>query len=264
MVGGNEATVLQNGDAFFPAMLEAIRGARRSINLEIYIFNEGDVGSHFAQALAERARAGVEVRVLIDGLGSHPGGLEPMMRKAGVHVRVYHPLRVYSIYRVGNRTHRRILTVDGEIGFCGGAAIDDRWRGDARNPREWRDTVMRVVGPVVGQLQAVFIEDWVITTGEVLNGDAQFPKIASVGDGARPGGRVVADGPELDGEAPRLHGDPGRPRANLDRERLLRPRPADPTGLDLRRAPRRRRQGHRARRAHRHPGHADGIAVLLR
>jgi cardiolipin synthase A/B len=181
MVPNNQATVLQNGVEFFPAMLAAIRNARYSVNLEMYIFNEGEVGSLFATALAERARSGVEVRVLIDGLGSHPGALTPMMQAAGVDVRVYHPLRVYSIYRVGNRTHRRILTVDGEVGFCGGIALDDRWSGDARNPREWRDTAVRVEGPVVAQLQDIFLEDWVLTTGEVLHGDRQFPQIAPIG-----------------------------------------------------------------------------------
>jgi cardiolipin synthase len=182
MVSGNQAAVLSNGEQFFPSMLKAIRGAQQSINMEMYIFNDGEVGSLFAQALAERARAGVEVRLLIDGLGSHPGPLEPQMEAAGVRVRVYRPLRVYSIYRVGNRTHRRILTVDGRIGFCGGVAIDDRWQGDARNPREWRDAVARVEGPVVSQLQAIFMEDWLLTTGEVLNGNRQFPKAAPSGE----------------------------------------------------------------------------------
>jgi len=182
LVAGNEARVLQNGAEFFPAMLEAIRGAQRSVNMEMYIFNDGQVGSLFAQALSERARAGVKVRVLIDGLGSHPGDLKPSMEGAGVEVRVYRPLRVYSIYRVGNRTHRRILTVDGKIGFSGGVALDDRWSGDARNPREWRDTVVRVEGPVLAQLQSIFLEDWVQTTGEVLNGDRQFPHIPLSGD----------------------------------------------------------------------------------
>ena len=181
MVPGNQAAVLSNGDEIFGGMLEAIRGARLSINMEMYIFDDGDIGSQFADALAERARAGIEVRLLIDGLGSHPGPLGPKMEAAGVKVRVYRPLRVYSIYRVGNRTHRRILTVDGRIGFCGGVAIDDRWRGDARNPREWRDTVARAEGPVVAQLQAIFMEDWLLTTGEVLNGDRQFPRVAPDG-----------------------------------------------------------------------------------
>lgn len=181
MVPGNQGAVLSNGDQIFPEMLQAIRGARHSINMEMYIFDEGEIGSQFAEAMAERARAGVEVRLLIDGLGSHPGRLEPKMEAAGVKVRVYRPLRVYSIYRVGDRTHRRILTVDGRIGFCGGVGIDDRWLGDARNPRQWRDTVARVEGPVVAQLQAIFMEDWLLTTGEVLNGDRQFPGVGLAG-----------------------------------------------------------------------------------
>ena len=176
MVPNNEASVLQNGVQIFPAMLEAIRNARHSVNMEMSIFRPGDLGDQFAQALAERARAGIDVRLLIDGLGSDvSGAMESVMVSAGVRVRVYRPLRIYSIYRVGNRTHRRILTVDGRVGFCGGVALDDRWKGDARNPREWRDTVVRIEGPVMNQLQRIFMEDWLLTTGEVLNGDAQFP-----------------------------------------------------------------------------------------
>ncbi|MGH9366413.1 MAG: phospholipase D-like domain-containing protein [Thermoanaerobaculia bacterium] len=181
MVPDNRATVLQNGAEIFPSMIEAIRGAQRSVNLEVYIFSEGEVGGLFAQALAERARAGVEVRLLIDGFGARLGALEQTMRAAGVDLRVYRPLRIYSIYRVGNRTHRRILTVDGRIGFCGGVGIDDRWRGNARNPREWRDAMVRVEGPVVAQLQSIFIEDWVHTTGEVLHGDPHFPRLEPAG-----------------------------------------------------------------------------------
>ncbi len=181
MVPGNQATVLQNGDGFFPAMLDAIRGARASVNMEMYIFREGRVATEFAAALAEKARSGVPVRLLIDGFGSSPGPLQEQMEKAGVKVRIYHPLRIYSITRVGNRTHRRILTVDGRIGFCGGLALDDRWAGDARNPREWRDTVVRVEGPVVTQLQSIFLEDWLLTTGEVLAGDEHFPRVPSAG-----------------------------------------------------------------------------------
>jgi len=182
MVPNNQASVLQNGVQIFPAMLEAIRTARASVNIEMYIFSEGEIGSQFAEALSERARAGVEVRLLIDGLGERLGPLEGAMQAAGVDVRVYRPLRIYSIYRMGNRTHRRIVTVDGRLGFCGGVAIDDRWKGDARNPREWRDAVVRVEGPVVAQIQAIFMEDWLLTTGEVLNGDRQFPPKTPAGN----------------------------------------------------------------------------------
>lgn len=182
MVPGNRATILQNGVGIFPELVRAIRAARRSVNIETYIFSEGDVATEIAEALAERARAGVEVRLLLDGLGSRPGALGDRMSAAGVDVRVYRPLRIYSIYRLGNRTHRRVVTIDGKIGFCGGVGIDDRWKGDARNPREWRDVMIRVEGPVVAQLQSIFLEDWVHTTGGVLNGNAQFPPIESAGD----------------------------------------------------------------------------------
>jgi cardiolipin synthase A/B len=182
MVAGNRAELLENGEGIFPSMLEAIAGAKKSINLEEYLFDHGEVATRFAAALSERARAGVAVRVLVDGFGQDLGPLEPAMSSAGVHVRIFKPLRLYSIDRVGNRTHRRILTVDGAIGFCGGVGIDDRWKGDARNPAEWRDTMIRIEGPVVEQLQHVFAQDWVHTTGEVLHGDPQFPEIPSSGD----------------------------------------------------------------------------------
>lgn len=181
MVPGNRARLLQNGDGIFPAMLDAIARAEHSINLEIYIFKHDATGTRFAAALAERARAGVAVRVLVDAFGSNLGPLEAELTAAGAVVRIYKPLKLYSIDRVGNRTHRRILTIDGKIGFCGGVGIDDRWKGDARDPSEWRDTMIEIDGPVVTQLQHVFAQDWIHTTGEVLTGDAQFPAIAPVG-----------------------------------------------------------------------------------
>ena len=181
MVPGNRARLLENGEGIFPAMLDAIARAEKSVNLEIYIFDHGTIGTRFAEALAERARAGVEVRLLVDGWGSNLGPLEAQMTAAGARVRVYKPLKLYSIDRVGNRTHRRILTIDGRIGYCGGVGIDDRWKGNARDPDEWRDTMVEIEGPVVAQLQHVFAQDWVHTTGEVLNGDRQFPAIADAG-----------------------------------------------------------------------------------
>lgn len=181
MVPGNRARLLENGDGIFPEMLAAIARAEKSVNLEIYIFDHGTIASGFAAALAERARAGVEVRLLVDGWGSSLGPLEAQMTAAGALVRVYKPLKLYSIDRVGNRTHRRILTIDGRVGFCGGVGIDDRWKGNARDPSEWRDTMIEIEGPVVAQLQHVFTQDWVHTTGEVLNGDRQFPAIEPAG-----------------------------------------------------------------------------------
>ena len=181
LAANNSAALLRNGDETFSALLAAIRGARESVNMELYIFNRGRVGEEFARALAERARAGVEVRLLVDGFGSHLGDLEDEMAAAGVRIETYKPLRIYSLYKVGHRTHRRIVTVDGRIGFCGGFAIDDRWGGNARNPSEWRDTNVRVEGPVLAQLQHVFLEDWVHTTGEVLHGPRHFPTLEPAG-----------------------------------------------------------------------------------
>jgi cardiolipin synthase len=163
-------------------MLAAIRGARQSVNMEMYIFDHGEVATEFARALAERARAGVEVRLLVDAWGSDLGELQELLAAAGARVKEYKPLRIYSVHKVGNRTHRKILTVDGRVAFCGGVGIDDRWKGDARNAREWRETMVRLEGPVVSQLQAIFMEDWVHTTGEVLHGDGQFPRIEPAGD----------------------------------------------------------------------------------
>ena len=182
MVPHNSAVLLQNGDQFFPAMLQAIRAATASVNMEMFIFDDGDMATEFARALADKAREGVEVRLLIDGYGSNPGRLEEFMKAAGVKVREYKPLRIYTIYKIGNRTHRKILTVDGKIGFTGGVGIDDRWKGDARNPREWRETMVQVEGPVVAQLQSIFMEDWVHTTGEVLHGERQFPTLPPAGE----------------------------------------------------------------------------------
>ena len=163
MVPGNRATLRENGDGIFPAMLSSIAQAQRSINIEMYIFDHGETGTRFAHALSERARNGVEVRLLVDGFGSNLGPLEAELTAAGVRVRVYRPLRVYSIDRIGHRTHRRILTIDGRVGFCGGVGLDDRWKGSAKDPSEWRDTMIEVEGPVVAQLQHVFAEDWVLS-----------------------------------------------------------------------------------------------------
>src|SRR5262249_2524907 len=120
MVPYNRATLLENGDRTFASLFEAIAAARESVNVELYIFSQGTLGTAFARALAERARAGVEVRLLVDGFGSSLGSLEEEMRSAGVQIAVYKPLRIYSLDRIGQRTHRRILVVDGRVGFSGG------------------------------------------------------------------------------------------------------------------------------------------------
>jgi cardiolipin synthase len=182
MLDGNAVTLLENGDGLFPDLLRAIAGAQESVNVELYIFSDGEIGRRIADALIERARAGVGVRVLVDALGARLGGLADEMRTAGVNFRIYKPVRIYSLARIGHRTHRKIVTIDGRIGYCGGFGFDDRWRGDARSERQWRDLAVRVDGPAVRQFQRIFMEDWVNTTGEVLAGNAQFPVLKPVGD----------------------------------------------------------------------------------
>src|SRR5205085_7640604 len=139
IVDGNRVQNLENGARIFPAMLEAIRGARHSITFESYIYWSGNVGRDFAAALEERARAGVHVHVLIDWAGSQKleDSLVEEMRAAGVQVRFYHPLRWYNLGRMNNRTHRKLLVVDGRIGFTGGVGVADEWDGDARDAQHW-------------------------------------------------------------------------------------------------------------------------------
>ncbi|MEO8836544.1 MAG: phospholipase D-like domain-containing protein [Caldimonas sp.] len=183
-VPGNRVTVLRNGDEIFPAMLAAIHGAARTIDFESYIYWSGDIGRTFADALAERARAGVQVHVLLDAIGAAKmdDSLIAEMAAAGVQLRKYHPVSWYDIDRLNNRTHRKLLVTDGRIGFTGGVGIAPQWTGHAEDPDHWRDTHFRVDGPVVSQMQAVFLDNWVKVTGEVLHGADYFPALASAGD----------------------------------------------------------------------------------
>src|SRR5688572_20872461 len=140
IVGGNRVTALINGDQIFPAMLDAIRAARRTITFETFIYWSGDVGRAFADALVERARAGVKVHILLDWLGSNKLDADAIRRMAdaGIEVHRYHPVRWYALHKFNNRTHRKLLVVDGKIGFTGGVGIGDEWSGDAQSPEHWR------------------------------------------------------------------------------------------------------------------------------
>jgi cardiolipin synthase len=180
---GNRVTALNNGDEIFPAMLDAIRGAERTINFETYIYWSGETGKAFAEALSERARAGVEVNVLLDWVGSikMEDALIERMKTAGVVVEKYRPLKWYNVGRLNNRTHRKILVVDGKVGFTGGVGVADQWTGHAQDPDHWRDLHFRVEGPVVLQFQAAFNDNWIKTTGEVLNGADHFPPLVEAG-----------------------------------------------------------------------------------
>ncbi|MFL6716837.1 MAG: phospholipase D-like domain-containing protein [Burkholderiaceae bacterium] len=183
IVDGNKVEALLNGDQIFPAMLKAIRGAKKTINFETYIYWSEDIGREFAEALSERARAGVKVHLLIDWVGSAKMDDKDLeqMRQAGVEVRQYHPLRWYNLGRINNRTHRKLLVVDGRIGFTGGVGIAGQWTGNAQDPDHWRDSHFQAEGPVVAQMQAVLIDNWTKTTGKVLHGDEYFPVQAQQG-----------------------------------------------------------------------------------
>jgi cardiolipin synthase len=184
LAGGNAVRDLQNGDQIFPAMLDAIASARTTITFETYIYWSGVIGRRFAEALAERARAGVRVHVLLDwvGAGKMDEALLALMEEAGVQVRKYHPLRWYNLARLNNRTHRKLLVVDGRVGFTGGVGIADEWLGQAQDPEHWRDSHYRLEGPGVAQMQAAFLDNWMKTTGEVLHGEEYFPPVDSAGD----------------------------------------------------------------------------------
>jgi cardiolipin synthase A/B len=185
IVGGNRYQELRNGDEIFPAMLAAIRSARNTITFETYIYWSGDIGKAFADALSERARAGVKVHVLLDWLGSQKidQALIDEMLRAGVQVERYHELKWYNLGRLNNRTHRKILVVDGRVGFTGGVGIAPEWTGHAQDADHWRDTHFRLEGPAVAQMQAVFLDNWIKATGAVLHGVDYFPMLTPVGEG---------------------------------------------------------------------------------
>lgn len=178
LTSGNRVTALVNGVQIFPSMLEAIRSARKSITFETFIYWRGQIGREFAHALAERARAGVRVRVLLDFVGSNK--MDPellrLIETAGADVERYHPLSWYHLSRINNRTHRKLLIIDGRIGFTGGVGIADEWSGDAQDERHWRDTHFRVEGPVVTQMQAAFMTNWIKTRGQVEHTEDFFPE----------------------------------------------------------------------------------------
>jgi len=183
---GNRIDALLNGDEIFPAMLESIRFANKSITFETYIYWSETIGKQFAESLSERARAGVKVHVLLDWQGSDKMDAShlSMMEEAGVQVKKFHKPKWYNLARMNNRTHRKVLVVDGQVGFTGGVGIADQWNGNAQDPQHWRDTHFRVEGPVVAQMQAVFLDNWIKSSGEVLHGDAYFPALSPAGSSA--------------------------------------------------------------------------------
>jgi cardiolipin synthase len=177
---GGEVTLLQNGDAFYPAMLQAIRSATDNITFEVYIFEPDEIGRQFMDALIDRARGGVEVRLLVDWFGSlkFRQRHRDELTRAGVQVQVFRPFSLRNLVRIYRRTHRRAIVIDGRIAFTGGAAISQKWAGDVRNRHEWRDSMTRVTGPLVGGIQSAFVENWMYCTGEVLAASRFLPPLA--------------------------------------------------------------------------------------
>ena len=183
---GNEVELLINGDRIFPAYLGAIREAQVSVNLLTYAYWQGDIAVEVAEALQKRARAGVECNVLLDALGAArmDRDLVGKMEEAGVCVRFFRPPKPYAVKRLTNRTHRKLLIADGRVGLTGGVGIAEEWTGNAEDPDHWRDTHVRVEGPVVRGLQGAFAENWLEATGRVLAGDRYLPAIEGSGDEA--------------------------------------------------------------------------------
>lgn len=182
-VSGNRIEVFVNGDQFYPAILDAINAAQHTIDIEAYFFWDDAIGQKFADALIAKARAGVAVKILVDGVGSRKmsSRMEEKLKRGGCSVARFHPVSWFIITPVSNRTHREITVVDGRTGFTGGAGIADHWTGNAQDPDHWRDTIVRIEGPAVTQLQTGFAQKWLETTGEMVSGPDYFPQIEQAG-----------------------------------------------------------------------------------
>ena len=182
---GNDVELLINGDEIFPAFLETIRNAERSLNLLTYVYWRGDIAVEVAEALCESARRGVQVNVLLDAMGTvkMERRLLKQLDEAGVTFARFRPFKPYAIRRANNRTHRKLLIADGRVGMIGGVGIAEEWTGNAQDPEHWRDTHVRVHGPVVRGIQGAFAENWLEATGDVLVGPDHLPDLEPVDDG---------------------------------------------------------------------------------
>lgn len=175
---GNTVEVLQNGDGFFPLLLRDIAAAKESVHIETYIWYDSGIANELATLLAKKAREGVKVRVLVDASGGRQiKKVREMLESAGVQVATFHPLRISNLGRLNNRDHRKLWIIDGRIAYTGGYGISDEWTGRADRKDRYRDTGVRISGPVVNHLQGAFAENWIEETGEIPAGDSYFPKI---------------------------------------------------------------------------------------
>jgi cardiolipin synthase len=181
---GNKIEIFTNGPQFYPAMLDAIRSATRSVNMECYIFQPGDVADQFIEALSDRARKGVNVTIVVDAIGSFSLWGQPVrrLREAGCRIESYQRLHWYRLSRINNRTHRELLVIDGRIAFAGGAGIADWWMYPQGRLGPWRDTMARIEGPIVAALQGVAAENWLECCGEIMTGPEYFPDLDRTGE----------------------------------------------------------------------------------
>ena len=183
LVSGNRIHSLVNGEQIYAAMINAIRTAQTNITFETFVFRDG-IGATFVNELASAARRGVQVHMLLDWLGSRTmdSGLLAAARSAGCELHLYHPPSWYHLGRLNNRTHRKLLVVDGKVGFTGGVGMGVEWHTGQYGLPPWRETHFRAEGPVVAQMQAVFVDNWIKATGRVLHGAEYFPRLQPIGD----------------------------------------------------------------------------------
>ncbi|HEX9445008.1 MAG TPA: phospholipase D-like domain-containing protein [Candidatus Binatia bacterium] len=200
ITGGNQIQILLDGDETFPAMLGEVRKAKSTVTFAQYLFEEGSITRDLTQAFAERCRAGIEVNLLLDAQGASkaPSEVIASMRDAGCHVEFFRRIEApaivlwWQLLRYNYRSHRRVLVIDGRVGFTGGYGISEAWTGNGRTPEHWRDTNVRIEGPVVKFLQSAFAESWLETTGIALGGDGYFPRLESKGNVS---GQIVRSSP---------------------------------------------------------------------
>lgn len=200
---GNHVECLANGCRYFPAMLHDIQNAKTSITMETFIFWSGTVGRQFTDALIERARAGVPVHILVDWVGSWhmERALMDELNSEGIEFRRYRPPTWHNLAVFNNRTHRKILLIDGTIAYTGGAGIADSWDGDADDRKLWRDNQYRLTGPAVAAMQTAFMDNWIQVEAELLVGDAYFPKLERVGSMVA---QTIQSGPGSGSESARI------------------------------------------------------------
>lgn len=180
---GNSAELLQNGDEYFPALLASIAAAKETIHFETYVWWTGPICAELANAFAARAREGIEVRVMVDSLGGlkmRPR-LRRLMKKAGVKLHHYHPIRLADIGQLNKRTHRKLAIFDGKLAYICGHGVARQWTGNGEDKHHWRDTGVRLQGPIVHAMQAVFAQHWIEETGEVFMGEKYFPVLPKAG-----------------------------------------------------------------------------------